>query len=235
MLKIACLSDIHGMWDKIDYPKADVLCLAGDILANYSRNRKIDAQEQLKEIVRLNDFLGKLKEKGVYKEILVGFGNHDFSGEMFPEETAKLFTNAHYRHDSSILVEGVKFYLSAWSSWFWSWAFNLPEDDEEKGYPVAKKIWSKIDNDTQVLITHGPAKGINDKCRDGREVGCPILRERIKELKSLKLFVTGHIHIEFGNKDVEGIKCVNASACNEDYQPVNPIQVFDLEVNNATK
>ncbi len=59
------------------------------------------------------------------------------------------------------MIEGLKFYGSPWQPTFHNWAFNLDRGEE------IKKVWDKIPNDTDVLITHGPPFGILDKTVEG--------------------------------------------------------------------
>jgi hypothetical protein len=157
-------------------------------------------------------------------------GNHDFCSEELPLHTKKMLTNAHYLQDDSVVVEGIKFYGSPYQSWFHNWAWNFPKDDGFHGYPFAKKTWAKIPEDTNVLIVHGPAYKVLDKCMDGREVGCPILRDRMLQLPQLKLAVFGHIHHSYGQTDWNNIKCVNAAICTEKYEPTNPVQVIEYAI-----
>lgn len=224
----ACISDIHGMWSRPEYPKADVLLIAGDVLSNYSYDRNLDAARQLGELEKLNEFFGSLKSNGTYSHIVFGAGNHDFCFERLNHGARSLLTNVTYLQDNYTVIDGIKVYVSPFQSWFYDWAFNLPKNDESKGYPAAKKLWSGIPEDTNVLVIHGPARDILDLCPDGRRVGCPILRERLKDLKQLKLFVTGHIHQSYGKQVVDGITCINASLCDENYSPINPIQVVEI-------
>lgn len=99
-------------------------------------------------------------------------------------------------NDNELVFEGVKFWGSPITPFFHNWAFNRhPEDIEPH--------WDMIPDDVNVLITHGPPKGILDgvpqhnKTLIGYDqhyrpiyskqllhvehVGCPELLERIKQ------------------------------------------------------
>ena len=89
-------------------------------------------------------------------------------------------------------------------------------------------------NDTKILITHGPPYGILDQSSfaDGtlrkEHLGCEDLMNRIKELKELDLHFFGHIHTPGGEqKHVDGVSFYNASICDEQYYPGNPITIVD--------
>jgi hypothetical protein len=71
------------------------------------------------------------------------------------EQTRKLlFGDIHYLRDSRVVVEGVKFWGTAWIPPY-AGVFNLPEDE-------LREKWQPIPSDTDVLITHGPHAGILD-------------------------------------------------------------------------
>ena len=84
--------------------------------------------------------------------------------------------------------------------------------------------------DGDVLITHGPPKGIGDevsmmfKCQN---VGCVDLLHRIERLR-LKAHIFGHIHEGYGEYILGGTRLVNASTCTVRYEPTNPSIVLDI-------
>jgi len=223
-MKIAMASDVHGMYQYLKYPKADVLVFAGDLL-----NDCPSSFLQLESLDRFNTFLGKLD----YEKIFVTFGNHDFCSQDYPNQTKQLLTNAELLMDSDFEYKNVKFYGSPWQSWFYDWAWNLPKNDKQSGYSAAKKLWSLIPDDTQVFICHGPPYMINDYTSRGMNVGCPILKDRLEQLNKLKLVVTGHIHTAYGMQVIKNVVYCGASNCNERYEPVNPIQVIDIDFENG--
>ena len=214
MKKFVLISDTHNQLAEISHklPHADILIISGDL-----------TEQGLKpEVKMLSDHLSSIKNK--YKHIVVIPGNHDF----LAEEEPKVFRDLISPHctiliNEGIEIEGIKIWGSPWTPWFYSWAFNFPQYD---GGLMAKQTWAKIPEDTNILITHGPAKDILDLTPRKERVGCPHLRLRIQELKQLKLHVFGHIHSGYGTQNVDGIVHVNASTCNENYEPVNkPIEL----------
>ena len=86
----------------------------------------------------------------------------------------------------------------------------------------------RIPEDTDILITHGPAFQVLDKTVDGKEVGHGHLYGYLKYAIRPKLHVFGHIHEGYGQMEAfSGCISVNASHVNENYQPVNaPIRVM---------
>ena len=205
---------MHGLWPAINYPEADILVIAGDILDFYGN---IEQQEE--EAETLSRFLQTLLAAQTYKHIVVVAGNHDFFFERQEEKARKLLDHPgiHYLCDEAKTIEGLKFYGSPWTPWFGGWAFNFPAPDPGRGVyrarAHARKCWEAIPDDTEILVTHGPAYGMLDITAGGQAVGCPHLKDRVKELKELKLHVFGHIHASNGTKKIDGVHYINAAQC----------------------
>lgn len=246
-MKIACLSDIHGQWKDIEYPQADILVLAGDILNNYiyGDGTHGEVEKQLDELSNLNDFFSTLKS--LYKEIILVAGNHDWCFEKEPEKSREIITNAIYLQDEEVVVDNVKFYGSPWQPWFHNWAFNFPNPNPRltKDYSMAevekefgkRKVlaarvawdtWDKIPKDTNVLITHGPPFKILDETIQNTNAGCVYLGNKIARLSQLKAHIFGHIHHAYGRKKIGNKHFVNAAGLGESYKDYNPIQVIEV-------
>lgn len=235
-MKVALAADTHGMWKEIDYPPADFLIFAGDIVGNYaySHGDNFEIDLQLKELVAFNRFCKELKKK--YKEIFFVAGNHGWCFQRSNKLARECLTNVVYLQDSFANVgtpKGsiIKIYGSPWQPWFYNWAFNFPDHNANffRAKAHAKACWGQIPNDTQILITHGPPYKILDEAPGGRHVGCEWLKEKLKSLMQLKLHVFGHIHCAYGQRKISNTFFANASVCNEGYKPVNPIQVIALK------
>ena len=199
-MKIVLASDTHGLHDKVEFPDGDMIIFAGDISNN----------GQLAQIENFNTFLGTLS----YKYKIVIAGNHDFFFEKNHNKVDKVLNNAIYLYDSMIQIEGINIYGSPWQPWFCDWAFNVKSDVDRF------KIWQKIPYSTDILITHCPPFGIGDRTNTGELVGCKELAKRLDGL-NLKLHVFGHIHESYGVCSTNRHISVNASACNELYNPIN--------------
>jgi Icc-related predicted phosphoesterase len=199
-MRLVVISDTHFMHDRIAIPDADMLVHCGDSLGHGT----------LEELDELDRFLGTLPHE--YK-ILVA-GNHDWCFERDPEAARRLVRNAIYLEDAAVELGGTKFYGSPWQPWFLDWAFNL-----ERGEPL-REVWSKIPEDTEVLITHGPPYGVCDRTLRGELVGCEQLLERVQRVKP-KLHLFGHIHEGYGTVQTDETLFVNASTCDVRYRPIN--------------
>lgn len=207
-MRIVCISDTHGMTDNLAIPDGDVLVHAGDFCWSGRKD----------ELVVFNEFLAKLPHK--HKVFIAG--NHDIPAEMCGSEfVKKQIPQGLYLQDSSVRIEGLKFYGSPWQPEFFNWAFNLP-----RGRELAHK-WAFIPKDTDILITHGPPAGIMDMLSDGRRVGCADLRRYVGIVQP-KVHIFGHIHEGYGMEEKDGILFVNASTCTGNYQPINPPIVVDI-------
>jgi len=222
---------------EVVYPPADFLVLPGDILGNYftARGDYAELAQQLNELERLNAFYGALKKEGRYKEVIYVSGNHDWVLQKQPELARARLTEVIYLQDEAIVLgtrDGgtLKFYGSPWQPWFWDWAFNFPDHNVNfaRARAHARSCWEAIPDDTQVLLTHTPPYGILDATYSGEQVGCKYLRERLSQLHQLKLHVFGHIHHSRGISGTFNRIYVNAALCNEDYQPIQPIQVISI-------
>ena len=140
----------------------------------------------------------------------------------------KNFPNITYLQDSHILIDGVKIYGSPWQPEFFDWAFNLPRNGEELKY-----TWNKIPDDTDILITHGPAYGYVDRViGEYQHLGCELLIERINEVQPM-LHVCGHIHTGNGVVDNGVTTFINASVLDERYDYT--YKPYNIELNTETK
>lgn len=235
-MRIVCLSDTHTLHESMVHkiPHGDVLVHCGDIS---NKGGEKDVTDFVYWFMNL---------KGFDTKIFIA-GNHDFSFEkinephhfgdydwlsnlLFEENLSQ--SDVSYLEDSSIVIESpefsrpIKFYGTPWQPWFYSWAFNLPRNGDE-----LNEKWSKIPDDTDVLLTHGPPNGILDLVDNWRQpfqnVGCEVLRFHMDRVNpSLNVF--GHIHEGYGHKRVGETLFVNAAICNGRYNPINKPIVVDL-------
>lgn len=207
MKKIVVISDTHRQCF-MDLPKGDMLIHAGDF----------DIRDEF-ELNHVVNWFMALKFKNI---VFIG-GNHDLYLEQLFKAgiTSKMPKGIHYLCNSSVEIDGIKLWGSPYSPAFGQgWGFNGFLDD-------LKKIWATIPNDTNIVITHAPPFGINDVVR-GIHQGCPILRDRIKEIKP-KLHCHAHIHEGYGIYQDEYTTYINGSIMDEFYEPVNDPIVINYE------
>lgn len=159
-----------------------------------------------------------------YKHKLYIPGNHDTS---YPANLVLAPENITVLCHNEIEIEGIRFFGSPYTPSFGhGWAYNIDRDK-------IQNYWNQIPKDTDVIITHGTAKGILDLTRDKnnrelRRCGCDALLDTINELKP-KYHIFGHIHDEPGINNAGTLKLakletifVNASIVNYYHESVNP-------------
>jgi 3',5'-cyclic AMP phosphodiesterase CpdA len=215
-MKIVCISDTHNCNEQIEIPNGDILLHAGDATVRGTEHE-------------VEEFLAWYSGLPHKHKIFVA-GNHDWLYET-NNHFARLMTanfNIKYLQDSFTVIEGLKIYGSPWQPRFFDWAFNL-----NRGEELAEK-WKLIPLDTDILITHGPPNGILDEVERKywtENTGCEELRKRVEtlaEFGKLKLHLFGHIHCGYGQDEKFGVKFINASNCDEEYNPTQPPIVIEL-------
>lgn len=183
------MSDSHRQHELFNVPDGDVFIHAGD-----SCGRGL-----LYEFEEFCEWASILPHK---HKIYVA-GNHDWC--LYRREERKkaedMLENAGfiYLRDNALMIDGVKFYGMPWTPEFCGWAFMKDRNSDE----MKNKV-NAIHKDTEVLITHGPAQFILDKCPNGN-VGCEILADKIEELNYhgfLKAHIFGHIHESHGHHGI---------------------------------
>lgn len=206
-MRIVCLSDTHGLHDRVDVPDGDVLLHAGDL-----SGRGTEA-----EIERFARWLEGLPHA---RKVIIA-GNHDFLFESDPARGRELLGDVDYLDTEGVRIEGVHVWGSPWQPWFFDWAFNL-----ERG-PVLAAHWAKAPDDVDILLTHTPPAGCLDLTDRGEAVGCADLAAALPRIAPA-LHVFGHIHEAAGVEERPGGGlAVNASICDLRYRPVHPPVVID--------
>jgi len=209
-MKITFISDTHNKHKQVtsSLPGGDLLIHAGDIS---SMGYKHEIQEFCKWFNSLTN----------YTSVVFIAGNHDFGFEKRPEETMEIVNSYKwitYLQDNHLsfgldMETLIKIYGSPWQPEFHNWAFNLPKN----GLELEQK-WNDIPEDTDILITHGPAFGVLDTIAGQYDnLGCELLTKRIKTIKP-KIHVCGHIHSGYGYVFDGDTHFINASVLDEQYQ-----------------
>lgn len=242
MARVACVSDLHE--SLIDIPPCDLLLIAGDI--SYAFKGDLVTKHRF----LVNEF--KQWVGGVpATDVVVVAGNHDQSIEQWgwPEDLRSV-PKLHYLEDEGVELHGLKIWGTPWQPWFYSWAFNAPQ---RGGEDFLAQKFDLIPDDTDIIICHGPPRGVGDGVGDParpdlqEHVGSTALRAAIKRVQP-KLMVCGHIHsgagvnvvahinpVKFFDDDAQHTTLhqptttiVNAAIVDEKYRPVNKPFVIDL-------
>jgi len=202
-LKIGCISDTHTKHRNLKLESVDILLFAGDSMGSgYERYELID-------------FLDWFNKQDARYKIFIA-GNHDRYIQDYPETFKNLLKENYpeliYLENSGIEIEGIKIWGSPDQKMFCNWAFNRTQAELED-------IFSKIPEDTNILLSHAPAYGIGDMCPQGH-VGELTLLRKIETLDKLNLHVYGHIHEGYGKYNLL-YESVNASVLDHAYRLKN--------------
>lgn len=199
------ISDTHGMHNYLTVPKGiDMIIHSGDA-SNY-----MDPIINHNEMWDFKEWWNNLEVK--YKIYVAG--NHDTSIEkgIFSKNNLENNDNSFYLENDEVEIEGLKFYGSPYQPLFGNWSFQRADNK-------LFKMWENIPEDTDILITHGPPKGILDLAenRDHKLEYCgdKHLFNRVMQIKP-KYHLFGHIHnngdqINEGMRMYESITFVNSS------------------------
>ena len=182
-IKIWHISDTHCLHENLEPPDdIDIVVHSGDF-SNHKDSKINKLEVQL--------FLEWFSALDIKNKILVA-GNHDVSiyrGLIKREYIENLGIS--YLENSSINICGFKFWGSPYTPTFGNgWAWNKPRNS-------INKIWNKIPEDTDILVTHGPPKGILDLTvnKSGRleSCGCASLKSKISKIRPA-ICMFGHVH-----------------------------------------
>jgi Icc-related predicted phosphoesterase len=215
-LKFVAIADTHSRHHYIKLPKGDVLIHAGDV--SY-RGEKIEIEDFFKWFSKLD-----------YPYKILIAGNHDFYFEKAKQKELQSIIpeNIIYLNDSGTVIDDIKIWGSPVTPQFFQWAFNKGRGSE------IRKHWNMIPEDTDILVTHGPPFGILDQTINERHVGCKDLLRRVVELKP-SVHVFGHIHEAYGTAKDMGVRYINASQMNDQYQVVHKPIIFEVQPGDRVK
>lgn len=202
-VKITALSDMHTKHHGVSVPKCDICIFAGDA--------------HITSIDRLNEFDNWLSTIPAQHIIYVA-GNHDSLFENKCMRAEYLLKNCIYLENERVEIEGIKIYGSPFSKYFNGWSFMLHEDS-------LKDIWDMIPEDTDILITHGPAWQRLDINEQREYCGSKTLRQRVDKIKP-RVHICGHIHESYGEMKTDYGKVINASILDDKYKLKNEPKVI---------
>lgn len=182
-MKIWHISDTHGIHDSLNVPDdIDMVIFSGD--CSNSKNSHINSNE-------VKSFIDWFTEVPIREKIFVG-GNHDISIERrLITKHDFLSRDINYLENDFVVINDLKIWGSPVTPCFGDkWAWNMARN---KTY----RAWDLIPDDVDVIITHGPPRGILDLSmnREGQleYCGCSSLKKKIFKLRA-KLLCFGHIH-----------------------------------------
>lgn len=199
-MKLTFISDTHGFHEKLNIEPCDILFHSGDISTKGSYTQT------------MSFFNWFAKQTAMYKVFVVG--NHDslFNSHLAPILHHQIPADCIYLENSGVEINGLKIWGTPVTPLFNNNAFNV-----NRGAAIAR-YWDMIPNDTDILLTHGPAHGILDCNISGKHTGCEELYNTFKG-KKIKYHAFGHIHEARGVTQVQWINHVTThiNAASVDY------------------
>lgn len=234
-MRIVAISDTHTKHSLLTIPECDVLIHAGDF--------SFDG-----DFFEVLPFAEWLKRQPAKRKIVIA-GNHEITFDLnhrkynpsVKDMIARCLDDDSitYLENSFVDIEGVRFYGTPWTPWFYDWAFNgwppskdnakrLGIDITEDGGPSIREIYEQINRKTQVLICHGPPNGVCDRAQDDR-CGSEDLLNIIKATPAIKLVICGHIHEARGQGMIGDTHVCNVSSLGRDYKTPQPPVVIELD------
>ena len=207
-VKIDCISDTHGLVKLSDLKwsdDADMLIIAGD----FTRNTKAGS------VYAILEEIAELQHK--YKVVIAG--NHDGLFSVFQPDWKSLGIT--YLENNIVEIEGLRIAGSPYTPKFCNWWFMKSESE-------LFDMWDELlDNNIDILITHGPPLGILDKNARGEHCGSTALKRIVEKYKP-RYHVMGHIHESSGSYHNDYTKFYNVSVLNGDYELENPITTIEV-------
>ena len=181
-MRILHISDTHGKHELlIDLPKADVIVHTGDFTEDGTEEEVMDFIEWFSGLP--------------YAHKIFIAGNHDNC--LYGANIEGLPDNVHYLCNEGITIDGIKFY-------------GVPmfvQDDLDGIFP---ELFSRIPDDTDVLLTHQPPLGILDE-QDGINYGDHALYERVMEVRPKCHLFGHHHHTEETCEVFRGVRFINSA------------------------
>jgi len=183
---ITAISDTHGhhryLTDILDSDDSDVIIHAGD--ASNQKDPALNSSEMI-------DFLEWYNGLDYSYHIYIP-GNHDtalHAGLINRRD----YPNVIFLENDSCEIDCVNIYGSPHTPSFGTgWAWNMKRTR-------IQTVWDNIPNNTDVLVTHGPPKGIMDltwnKKHELEQGGCKCLLNTVKKVEP-RFHIFGHFHDE---------------------------------------
>lgn len=175
-LKIVLISDLHELFREVEIPNGDILLCAGD-WTMFSRS--------LRFIVDFNEWLGDLPHQ---HKVCVP-GNHETYLQSDPANRS-LISNATLLINEGLEIEGLRIWGSPVTPV--GPAFSMKSAEQRR------LLYDTIPSETDILITHGPPRGILDRIPGSSfHAGDQELLDAVNRVRP-RLHVFGHVHGAYG-------------------------------------
>ncbi|MFG0262546.1 MAG: metallophosphoesterase [Novipirellula sp. JB048] len=205
-MKIWFISDTHNMHPWLRVPEADMVIHCGD--ESTHGNPALNEPEAR----RFFDWFSALE---IETKVFIP-GNHSTAvatGLIQPDD----YPEVRFLIHESLQCHGLKLFGSPYTPRFHDWAYM-------KKRAQLDQVWQSVPDDVDILITHGPPKGILDLAHDSEskaliQVGCTALRRHVEERIRPQIHAFGHLHDEkdicnYGIFSRGATRFINAACCN---------------------
>jgi len=246
MVKVIGISDLHGYLPPIT-DEFDIMLIGGDICPAHDHNHAFQREWLSTKFV---EWVMKLPFKDTASKVIFIGGNHDvfLCEEPNPNRGVPSLIETDiirpcggrlvYLEDDEYTYESLdgetlRIYGTPWCKIFGSWWFM--QDDK-----TLKKTFDAIPKKVDILLTHDspaipPYGFITEGPFAGKDAGNKVLAKAIKKRKPRYAFA-GHIHSSPGEVNkIHGIVMCCLSIMDENYRPIHPIHIFDIEGNKSVK
>ena len=171
-LRIVLLSDLHDLFREVEVPGGDILLCAGDWTMQ---------SRSLRSIVDFDQWLGELPHR---HKVCVP-GNHETYLQTALANRS-LVSNAVLLINEGVEIEGLRIWGSPVT--LVGPAFSMRSAEERR------RLYATIPGDTDILISHGPPRGILDRAPGSSfHAGDRELLDAVNRVKP-RLHVFGHVH-----------------------------------------
>lgn len=211
------MSDTHGAELPSKIPTCDVLLHCGDITEDGSPESIADALEELSKVeAELKLVMPGNHEISLDKEFYLGEGGEEAATDAAKDLVSSDETSMASKCGITFLSEGThtftlssgvtfSVYASPYTPCHGDSGFQYPTNEDRYNPPGTTPSWarntgteiSRIPDDVDIVMIHGPPKYILDSTADGQSAGCEHLRRAIERVKP-RLACFGHIHGGYG-------------------------------------
>lgn len=203
-MRIFFISDTHGYHDQLYIPGVDLIICCGD--ESNHKNPHINEGEAH----RFFEWFSRLDVK--HKVFVPGNHSTAIQAGLITQTN---YPNVKFLNHTSTEIEGLTIFGSPYTPTFSNgWAYM-------KKHHRMQQVWDSVTK-CDILVTHGPPKGVLDICADktksGRYVhtGCKSLMNKVEEIRPT-IHAFGHIHDEpdcynHGRLDRDNMTFINASS-----------------------
>ena len=210
---VKVISDTHNDHHELDQDslECDILIHCGDFgtKGNYTEAYRF--------------LMWFVKQPAKYKLLVPG--NHDKRFKSH-NELLKLAYDLGIKvlMNKELVINGYKFYGGHFVPWFRQGKCQVDLE-------TRRSAWKDIPQDTTVLITHVPPRGILDTNSQGEHCGCDQLLAKVNEVRPA-YHVFGHLHEHAGQgKELGGVKFVNC--CNKNrFYITTEFKPFEFELSD---